>query len=86
MIDVGEHIDHITSRLPVHDLATLQTLDQREIDEGYRDGREGFPCGENRGQAYWHGWRNGMMDSGRMQPDWASRALVAAYVARGRLG
>jgi hypothetical protein len=45
----------------------LYTLDEEEISEGYRDAFEGFPCSGNRGRAYWHGWQNGMVDSGKME-------------------
>lgn len=66
------YADYPEDRRPVIFAADLDTLDPAEIEEGYHDGREGFPCGENRGRAYYHGWRNGMIDSGRMEKDvWA---------------
>lgn len=54
-------------RVPVSSVSDLFTLSPDEIEEGYRDLREGLRCGENRTRAYWHGWRNGMIDSGKMQ-------------------
>ena len=53
-------------RAPVATLADLETLDEAEIIEGFRDGYEGWPCGENRSRSYWHGWRNAMIDKGRI--------------------
>lgn len=77
----------MSDRSPVETLAELDTLDDAEIHEGYRDGRAGDPePGDNRSKSYWHGWRNGMMDSYRMKPDAASMRLVSEYVARGKLG
>jgi len=68
-------------RRPVTTAADLETLDGDEIMEGYRDGFEGFPCSGNRSRAYWHGWRNGMVDSKRMEIDADQTALVRDYVA-----
>lgn len=73
----------MSDRLPVETLAELDTLDDAEIQEGYRDGRSGEPePGGNRSKSYWHGWRNGMMDSYRMPPDAASQKLVHEYYLR----
>lgn len=49
---------------PVTTYGDLLTLNEDEIVEGYRDGRAGGPCGDNRSRSYWHGWRNGRVDSG----------------------
>ena len=66
---------------PVRTLEVLNTLDQSEIVEGYRDGLAGEPTpGGNRSLSYWHGWRNGMVDSGRMQKDIAMAELARAVV------
>ena len=63
--------------IPVSTAADLATLDDDEIVEGYRDGLRGEPePGNNRTCSYWHGWRNGQVDSGRRASDWAQRALV----------
>lgn len=64
------------SRIPVRTVADLDTLDLDEVREGYQDGREGFPCGENRSRSYWHGWRNGCVDSGRAEKDAAQAQLA----------
>ena len=71
-------------RAPVETVADLDSLDDAEMLEGYMDGLEGFPCGENRSRSYWHGWRNGMVDSGRATADRAQAALARAVVHRNR--
>lgn len=44
-------------------MADLAHMDRDEIVEGYRDGHHGEPePGENRSDAYWHGFRNGRND------------------------
>lgn len=69
---------------PVETQADLATLDGDEVVEGYRDGLRGEPePGNNRSRAYWHGWRNGMTDSGRRQGDAAQRRLVHEFVQGG---
>jgi hypothetical protein len=63
---------------PVTTFAELDCLDQDDIDEGYWEGRQNAPePGHNRGKAYWHGWRNGMVDGGHAQPDAAMLLLIA---------
>lgn len=68
-------------RIPVLTASELDALDQAEVLEGYRDGFGGFPCGDNRGRSYWHGWRNGMADSGRMEVSPEMHALAKSYRA-----
>lgn len=68
---------------PVRTLEELDALDDAQIREGYLAAERGDPePGENRGKAYWHGWRNRMIDLGVLPSDDAARALVKAYVAR----
>ena len=70
---------------PVRTLADLETLCESEVVEGYVKTERGDPePGENRGRAFWHGWRNRMMDLNGLPHDDASRQLVAEYVARAR--
>lgn len=72
--------------LPVRTAADLATLDDDEIVEGYRDGLRGEPePGNNRSRSYWHGWRNGMVDSGRRRSDEHQRALVESTREDGTL-
>ncbi len=62
---------------PVRTRKDLESLDASEILEGYLSAERGDPePGENRGRAFWHGWRNRMIDIGAVEPDDASRALV----------
>lgn len=71
---------------PVVTLEELDTLDDDEIIEGYWDGRnnEPRPSG-NRSKAYWHGWRNGMVDGGHAKPDAEGMLLARKIVARWRI-
>ncbi len=74
-----------TAWQPVQTLADLDQLEDAEIREGYFDGREDAPeprPGGNRSRAYWHGWRVGMMDARRIEPDTAHRRLVSDFVQR----
>lgn len=62
---------------PVRTKADLDSLDSNEIVEGYRSAERGDPePGLNRGRAFWHGWRNRMIDFGELPPDDASRQLA----------
>jgi hypothetical protein len=67
------------NRTPVESVADLATLDADEVIEGYLDGRENGPCGDNRSRAYWHGWRNGRVDAGYIERDPAMRRLAEEY-------
>lgn len=78
--NIEAELEYILRRVPVSNMATLEALNSDEIQEGYRDGFDGEPCGDNRSRSYWHGWRNGMMDKGRIKSDWASQALAHEYV------
>ncbi len=69
---------------PVRTKADLDTLDHDDIVQGYMSAARGDPePGPNRGRAYWHGWRNAMIDLGEWQPDDASRALAHEVCPRG---
>jgi hypothetical protein len=62
---------------PIRTLADLDALDQDEIVAGYCEARRGDPePGPNRNRAYWHGWRNAMIDMGELPTDDASRQLA----------
>ncbi|MGW9331586.1 hypothetical protein [Bosea sp. NPDC055594] len=52
------------NREPVISLMDLARLDDSEMAEGFRDGADGLPCGDNRSRSYWHGWRQGSRDHG----------------------
>ncbi len=69
---------------PVRTKADLDALNHDEIIEGYMSAELGDPePGPNRGRAYWHGWRNAMIDKGELRPDEASRALAHEVCPRG---
>lgn len=75
----------VTPFEPVRTMADLETLDDAEMVEGYSSTQRGDPePGENRGRAFWHGWRNRMMDYGELPHDDASRQLAHEYVERSR--
>lgn len=62
---------------PVRTKADLGTLDEADIREGYMSAERGDPePGPNRGRAYWHGWRNRMIDLGVLPVDEAAMQLV----------
>lgn len=69
------------ARKPVTTLAELDQLDGAEVIEGYMDAKDGITVvGDNRSKSYWHGWRNGMADSGQMPIDEAQRKLAHEVV------
>lgn len=70
---------------PVRTWADLQSLDVAEILDGYRSAERGDPePGPNRGRAFWHGWRNRMIDFGIVKSDVASQQLAHECVERNR--
>ncbi len=65
---------------PVRTVDDFRTLDDGEMLEGYLDGFDGqAPPDSTRSRSYWHGWRNGMVDSARCPPDQAYLALGTAF-------
>ena len=74
------------TRIPVTTSEDLRKLDEAEVLEGYLDGRadEPEPRG-NRSRAYWHGWRNGMVDGGHQAIDGAQMVLAHAVAPGGKL-
>jgi hypothetical protein len=70
---------------PVGTLEELDALDGAQIIEGYLAAERGdSEPGENRGKAFWHGWRNRMIDMGELPPCQHARALAGLLVARDR--
>lgn len=70
---------------PVKTLDDLDSLDENEIIEGYKSAERGDPePGENRGRAFWHGWRCRMFDLHELVADADHIKLVAAYLKRMR--
>lgn len=75
-------------KVPVCDLFDLRHLDDREITAGYRAGRAGAPEPDTKthSRSYWHGWRNGMVDSNRRQPDISQMELAEAMMKEHKIG
>lgn len=70
---------------PVRTKADLDTLNRADVLEGYMSANRGDPePGANRGRAFWHGWRNRMMDIGQIPQDDASRQLVREVLSAAR--
>lgn len=71
---------------PVRTKADLDSLKFDDILDGYTSSNRGDPePGENRGRAFWHGWRNRMMDLGQIKHDDAARQLVREVLVAERL-
>lgn len=68
---------------PITTAAELDALDTDDCVRGYMAGRKQQPDYTQRGQAYWHGYLNGCVDGGHMQPSAEQMALVADVVATG---
>ena len=75
----------MTSFEPVRTLADLNSLNEDDIVEGYLSAESGDPePGANRGRAFWHGWRNRMIDRGELPSDDAASQLAREYVEASR--
>lgn len=62
---------------PVQTLEEFDHLDENEILAGYWAGiANAAEPGNDRSRAYWHGWRNGMVDGKHAQADAAQTALA----------
>lgn len=62
--------------------ADLDNLDEADIVAGYIAGLDGAnEPGSDKSRGYWHGWRNGMVDSGRSDKD-AEQASLAVEIVR----
>lgn len=70
---------------PVTTLKELSTLDEDQMTKGYVAGLNGSSEPEQHlGKSYWHGWRNGMIDSNRMPSDAASAELARQIVEKSK--
>lgn len=71
----------MTKFVPVTTLDDLETLDLDQIVEGYLSSERGDPePGENRGRAFWHGWRCRQMDYGLLKSDAGHWQLAKEFV------
>jgi hypothetical protein len=67
--------------------ADLESLNHADIVDGYMSAKRGDPePGPNRGRAYWHGWRNAMIDMGEIPKDDAAAQLAHEIAPRGVSG
>lgn len=65
---------------PVQTVEDFRTLDDGDVLEGYLGGFDGeAEPGNTRSRSYWHGWRNGMVDSARCLADHAHLTLAEAF-------
>ncbi len=70
----------------VSTLVELMMLDDDDVAAGYSAGLDGAPPpASDRSKGYWHGWRNGLVDSGRRPADAAQLALSVAVERAGGL-
>jgi len=70
---------------PIRTLADLDSLSEADMIEGYASAERGDPePGENRGRAFWHGWRCRMFDYGVLEAEDFHRALVRDWMRRQR--
>lgn len=66
---------------PLKSAAELDLLDMDDCVTGYRAGLHGdAEPGSDKSKSFWHGWRNGMMDTNRMPHDADARAVAGEYV------
>ena len=73
-------------KIPLRRAEGLHQLNDAEVVAGYRAGLKGeTEPNPNASYSFWHGWRNGMVDSGRAQGDAAQAELARDIVATGYL-
>lgn len=74
------------NRIPISNAIQLDLLDDKEVIQGYWDGRDGDPePGDNRSYSYWHGWRNGRVDGGHDKTDAHQIQLAKSMIDTGYL-
>lgn len=75
--------DEMSEYQPVKTKADLELLDDDEVVAGYMAGFKGAAePGSDKSRSYWHGWRNGMVDSKRVRIDDAQMMLAREVVGR----
>ena len=68
---------------PVATKAELEQLEEKDMLAGYLAGYNGASePGSAFSRSYWHGWRNGRVDSGRAEIDAAQIKLAREVVGR----
>ncbi|HWX50483.1 MAG TPA: hypothetical protein VNZ61_20725 [Roseomonas sp.] len=63
----------------VRSVADFRTLDEADVLIGYMDGMAGLVGAKNMTRSYWHGWRNGAVDAGFIEPDEAQIQIEAEF-------
>lgn len=63
---------------PAMTYSDVEAMDGDKVVEGYLEGFDGKPMPADRDK--WHGWRNGMVDSGRAVVDEHQRKVAADYM------
>jgi hypothetical protein len=72
------------SRIPIVRAELLAFIDMDEATKGYRAGFDGDPEPSNDvTYSYWHGWRNGAVDSNRRPIEPCQSALAKDAVLKG---
>ena len=70
---------------PVETVEDLNSLNDDEIVAGYRSGMHGDPePGSDKSRSFWHGWRNGEVDSKRKEIDGHQMRLAEAIYGPSR--
>ena len=82
-----EFVPCLNSRAPLRRATELDDLDERDLMAGYWAGfgGDGHEPSAEFNRSYWHGWRNGMIDSKKMKGDATSAALARDVVQTGYL-
>ena len=75
--------EHLTREQASRFVADRRALDEALVLIGYMDGFGGAPPAGGNSPSYLHGWRNGVIESGRMMPDRAYRDLKRAFEISG---
>jgi hypothetical protein len=66
---------------PVEHKSELDLMDSDDMMAGYMAGLNDTPePGSAYSRSYWHGWRNGMADKGRIPSDHAMQNLATEIV------
>jgi len=69
--------------LPIQTVYDLSLQSEPEMMAGYLAGLRGEDESESDfSRSYWHGWRNGMVDSGRREKDSSQAQLAHEYVQK----
>ncbi len=72
---------------PITSVAEFAILDEADMLLGYMDGFDGLRVpGSGHSRGYSHGWRNGMIDAGRLRPDAGDYVLADAFRHLGAQG